>query len=273
MTGGPAQVQGGSSAAARFGSLRAIIWHSAHTELPGDLIQQLSRRISKFTFCTDGCGALAEACLIERQYQAEVRQGVARPGGGILVLVQPSHLWELEEVLEAVRLYAPAVLLWSFDCSANPKLNPVVQQDVQRWRQDIRNRRQSSGVGSGVDAAHAVDAQVRVPIVQTRPIGPVVPKPVAPPAATKPSVQDSPPRMRLVGVEPELAPGEIAPSATRTGNGTPVQPPRPAAPVRMTGQLTEEELRMLLSDEPLDLPPRKRGPAGGPGSVPGGGGR
>lgn len=265
-------MQNGSQAAAQDAPLRAIIWHAATGELPGEMLSSLTRRISKFSFCTDAYSVMAEACLVERQRNAEKRANHPAPVQAVLVLVQPDHLGELGEVLEAIGLYASSTCLWRYDRGANPKLNPVVQEDVQRWieRHQARNGQAAkSAVPTAAAPRRPEPDVIRMPTVQTRPVGLIVPKPVASPAKTT----EAPPRMRLVGTDAEPSNGE--PNAAKPSNGVAPAPARASKQPRITTQLTEEELRMLLSDEPLDVPPKKRGQGGpgGPAHGPGGGGR
>ncbi len=202
-------------------------------QLPGELLTSLSRRIGLIRVCTNGYAAFAEVCAIQRDRRvygglsSALAKGEAN--GVVLVLVQPAQLAELLGVIDAIELYAPGTTLWCYDRSANPKLRGVVSGDVQKW-----SAAQAPDVGgeprSSEDHEQGAQRVLTIPVIHTRPVPEVAPRPLAP-------SQDGVPQMRLVGTE------DAPESAARRG------------------ALSEEELRMLLSDDPMD-DPSGRGPGG-----------
>ncbi len=216
--------------------MRCVICHPATAELPGELLTSLSRRMGRMTICTDIYAALAECCLIQHE-QAQAGKGDAggaKPGA-VLVIVHPRHMPDAGGVrlVEAARNYAPGVALWRYDRSANPKLRAVVEEDVATGFATTETpmaRTMPAGPADAPQVWPHVGPQVWPPVgpvVQTRPVHDVTPKYVN-------------------------GTGHASPTPT-----TPLTSPTPTAPsqqrgVRGSSLLTEDELRMLLSADPME---------------------
>lgn len=219
---------GPSGAAPQTSPVRCVIWHAADTALPGELLTSLSKRVGRMTVCTDPHAALAEACLIER----ETRE---TPGAGVLLLVNPRSLPMAAEVVEAATLYAPGIARWRYERGANPKLRAIVEGDVESW--------ESSPVKEAAlpEAAEVAETPATMrPQFVARTHRPVTTVMAGSSVIAGPHIS---PRLRLSGVEHTSA----QPVGAAPGGG---ERKRAVQPL-----LTEEELNMLLSDEPLPLPP------------------
>lgn len=215
--------------------LTCVIWHAGATELPGELLTSLSRRIGRMRVCTNAYAAFAEICSLQRAFRlngpATTASTLRGPNGVVLVLVQPTQLAEIPGVIDAIELYAPGTALWCYDRGANPKLRGVVSGDVQTWR-DQSSESFDEIAQSPTRGREVAPSYISMPVIHTRPIPEIAPRPVAPPSGT--------PQMRLVGIE------------------EPIEPPTHRVPGGIGGPLSEEELRMLLSDDP-PAPPLPRG--------------
>lgn len=213
---------GSSDAAARPpapAQLRCVLWHSASMELPAELLNSLSKRVQRMTVCTEAYAALAECCLLQRDAQA-ARVARSAPISGILVLVHPHTLTLPGEVLEALSAYAPGVVHWAYDRSANPKLGPYMA--AARSAVPVR-----PVAASGAPAAAPVPEIV------------IVPAPKTEHAASASNGHHAAP----TPVPASASPLPSASSPAQSGRGS-------ATPVRTPLLLTEEELNMLLDDEP-----------------------
>jgi hypothetical protein len=215
--------------------MRCVIWHGATAELPGELLNSLSKRMLRMTVCTDAYSALAHCALIERTRQAEIRAGSVLPLGGVLVLVQPTQLARIAEAMESIHLYGPSIALWSYDRSANPKLRAVVDDDVASWI-----ARMPVSAHSTRTNGFAASASVQAGVASGARSRPTLSNPVTTPANG--------------AGHPAATGGEGNPRAGQT-NGR-----------RGGSLLTEEELRMLLAPDPREAArsaQRKTGSGGG----------
>lgn len=175
--------------------MRCVLWHAgggSGTELPGELLTSLSKRVGRMTICTSDYVALAECCLIERARRLEISSGVRSPGGGVVVLVHPTQLRGVGRFMEAMQTHAPSMAVWIFDRAANPKLRAVVEDDVTAW------------LAAQTPAA-------RAPVVQYA-------RGAAPAPRTSPATQPAapPPRPRLAESGPNGSNG-ATPSPRRAG--------------------------------------------------------
>lgn len=140
---------------------RCVLWHSGAGELPGELLSSLTRRIGRVTVCTEGYAALAEACLVQREVRLsgdELAPGLVGVGGaGVLLLVQPEQLAGAAEIIEAAELYAPALVRWTYDRAATPKLRPW-SDTAARFAPAVRPTREQR---PDADAAPAPTIHVR----------------------------------------------------------------------------------------------------------------
>lgn len=221
---------------ATLSPLTCVIWHAGAMELPGELLTSLSRRIGRMRVCTNAYAAFAEVCSIQRAHRLAGPPPTAAtlrgPNGVVLVLVQPTQLAEIPGVIDAIELYAPGTALWCYDRSANPKLRGVVSGDVQAWRGENADS-SPEPAPSPLRARESVPPTLTIPVIHTRPAPDIAPRPLP--------TSSGPPQMRLVGAE------DIH------------EPPPHRPPTGFGGPLSEEELRMLLSDDP----PTPPGPRGG----------
>lgn len=222
-----------------------MIWHAPGTQLPGDLLSSLSKRISKMRMCGDGYHALAQACLIERERREMVLAGQTPTVGGAVVLIEPRELVGAAEIVEALRTYAPATTCWMYSRDGHPALRGVLDSDVRSW----------------AAAAPALS------IASSSAEGPS--ESGAPAAGTH--------ELPAPAHGPHLAEhqGPQNGHAAHMGQGVSKVEPSPEAPIARFA-LTSEELRMLLSadddagamdEPPAGLRPGRRVIGGSGGSV------
>jgi hypothetical protein len=145
-----------ASAAPVAEELRAVIWHAPGSQLPGELLSSLSKRIAKMRLCSDGYTALAQACLIERERRGMVLAGQTPNVGGALVLIEPATLPAVAEIVEALRTYAPATTCWMYAKGANPALRGVVESDVRAWSRSTPTLSIDSSSAEGLASMPAV---------------------------------------------------------------------------------------------------------------------
>lgn len=232
---------GSASVSAARSALRCVIWHSAQTALPGELLSSLSKRIGHMSVTTDGYTAFAQVCSIERERRSAQAAGIPPAHAAVLLLVHPASLTGATAVVAASRLYAPTCSIWQYDreigvsgASANPRLRAVVEEDVRRW-------------GAASAATPQPPAQQPAPSAHrtdTTSAAPAQPIPIR------------------NGKHHVPAPHSPTPISTTAA-------PRARSPIAPAlTHLTEDELRMLLSDDPV-FPPSQQPPQNGAG----GGGR
>jgi hypothetical protein len=264
------------SAAADNPGPRCVLWHPPGVQLPGDLLNSLSRRIGRMALCSDPFTVMAELCANEGTDDS------TKPATALL-LAFPERLSDLPEVLSEIRTYAPHAVCWKYDERANPRLAAVVETDVTAWL--ARGASAAAGAGtsqSQVTTTHRSE-QRNPSSVSSSPLAPAaIPRsapassPAASPAAAmrpplRLTTDDEPPRTGrpaapevVVRPQPErITPPsrQGPPPLTLRGegpahpDGASAPPPRPV--------LTPEEMRMLLGDDPLDLTPRPGGLSNG----------
>lgn len=289
---------------ARF-QTRCVLWHSGASQLPGELLNSLTKKIGRLVVCTDAYAALAEACLTDREYRDATGAGVEghKLGrAGVLLVVVPLPDASIREVVEAAEQYAPNVQRWVYDRSANPKLRPLVVRDVSGAQPPQTEG--SRGAYFQPPAQPTARPAAPTPVPQSVPtrdapppqvprLAPIIAAPAGLQLARQ--VQDGP-RIAISG--PGLggpdtssedamsqwtaaANGQaggtrdFAPVGTRlriAGGGEPLPAPNPErAASRPAPLLTADELQMLLSDDPLPPPagtnPPSQGGAGNRGGV------
>lgn len=127
--------------------LRCVLVHAPGAELPGELLTSLSKRIGNLLVCTTAYAAMAEVCTIERSrlmLPAGTTPPVRGRPTGVLVLVEPRSISGAGELVDAVQKYAPQTACWWYERGArsegdarraNPRLEAVVDEDVQSWSQ------------------------------------------------------------------------------------------------------------------------------------------
>jgi len=182
---------------------------------------------------------LALAETMRFQGDALTRETPAR----VLVLVEPSRLHGVDEVLTVLERFRPRAPLWVFEGGPKPSLQGMSAAEARARL--ATSRVSANQVGSEVPRTAVVEAKP-VPQVVTRRIGLVVPKPLGPRGSTKPP---SPPlRLAGTGADAIVATPEpaVAPVPSPTQDDAPVDA-RPHGTL-----LTEEEIEMLLSDRPTN---------------------
>lgn len=109
-----------------------MLWHAVGVSLPADLVLSLERRGVEISTCDNAYGAVARACMLEREND-ERTDDPAQRDSLVLVLVTPRELHRPAEVVDAMRRYASRTACWWYDASANPRLRAVVDEDVDQW--------------------------------------------------------------------------------------------------------------------------------------------
>lgn len=240
---------GSASVSAARSALRCVIWHSAQTALPGELLSSLSKRIGHMSVTTDGYTAFAQVCTIERERRSAQAAGIPPAHAAVLLLVHPGTLAGATAVVAAARLYAPTCSIWQYDrvagvsgAAANPRLRAVVEEDVRRW-------------GAGAAALVGSSAQT------SQPRAPLTEQSADRTAGTDTTNGISiPPNMIRNGKHPVPTSHSSTPSSANTSPAARAR--SPIAPALT--HLTEDELRMLLSDDPV-FPPGQQPPQNGAG--------
>lgn len=244
MSSPPANTNGSAAPTAAAG-VRCVLVHPRGQAVPGDLLTSLSRRVKQISVCSDAYTAMAEICTASER--------VAPSPSLILLLVQPEQIPDASELLGVLPTYAPDVVCWKFDASANPKLAPCVGITGPAF---MARGEAAAGVESPTGRSPSVDS------MKDRRCSP----------SGEQSEQDSFPR------QPRLAPASSSGIASAAPSGPPpnLQPVvriaanrPPAAPTAVNGTrrsalpsgpaevpgrmlLTPEELRMLLGDDPSE---------------------
>lgn len=236
---------------------RCVLWHTAQTELPGELLTSLTKHIGRVTVCTDGFAALAEACLTERDRRQAGSSATGSSGsGGVLLLVQPQSLADAAAILGAAAEFAPSLGQWMYDRTSNPKLRAIVEDDVRGWAGTLqKNGNELGSVLSGYKPAKQRESVPTPSSFDTKSVPRERPAPPSE-APHKPMVAINGPG--LMGSIEEVAVGTATASPKLRLAGSFEQDGlnrESAKPARPAPLLTEAELRMLLSDEPLNAPP------------------
>jgi len=215
--------------------IRCVLWHARGAVLPGALVAALDRPQVQWKAWDSEYLALAEAMRF--QGDALTRETPAR----VLVLVEPSRLHGVDEVLMVLERLRPRAPLWVFEGGPKPSLQGMSAAEARARL--AASKVSANGASSETPRTVAVEAKPVAQVV-TRRIGLVVPRPLGPRASPKP------PPLRLAGTAAE--------SSTATPTGSPEPAPLPVkddAPVdaHPAGTLlTEEEIEMLLSDRPTN---------------------
>lgn len=263
-----------------------MLWHSGGHELPGELLESLTKKVGRVVVCTEPYAALAEACMIDREYADLARAGgqPRRAGGaGVLLLLQPETLPLTEAILDAAALYAPGLQCWQYDRTANPKLRAIVLESVTtspKLPSSAPLVPQTRPVSSGLPAAAARGApgmarpaaDGRMPAAGLAELKPEETRggAASPGAGTAAAARaglhlaDAPPTVAISG--PGLS-AHAPPSSVTTHSGWPI-PDQTTPRLRIAGTeavqpaesrpratplLTEDELSILLSDDPLPV--------------------
>lgn len=223
--------------------IRCVLWHARGAVLPGALVAALDRPQVQWKAWDSEYLALAEAMRF--QGDALTRETPAR----VLVLVEPSRLHGVDEVLTVLERFRPRAPLWVFEGGPKPSLQGMSAAETLAR---LSASKPSSANTLCPEAPRTVAVEAKpVPQVVTRRIGLVVPKPLGARASPK---SPPPPPLRLAG------------TASEAGTATPPVSPEPAAgpaPTPVTDDasvdarpattlLTEEEIEMLLSDRPTN---------------------
>lgn len=240
------QQSGGSSRAV------CVLLRAFGSAVPTALLASLAQRITTIRSFTDSYPALAEACALS--HSAPV----------VLVLIEPTTIPDAAELVRAVQLHVGRSTIWWYSERSGKKLAKLNPNENAPW------------------TAAATTPTEPSPPPPTGPrlastFGPETPRlkpggaPAFRPATRGPKSANEPPRvvvrpgggvgirrLRLVGEVPP-APATPAPPPPpgpfANGQNDPRQSPSEDQPPRVP-LLTEEELRMLLSD---DLPDDTRG--------------
>lgn len=233
-------------------TLRCVLLHAPGTTVPTTLLASLAKKVLDVASFTDAYPALAEVFALGGN------------AGVVLILVEPAGLRDAAELIDAVRLHGPETRMWWFSRANPKKLVRIGPADSTPW-----------AIPEAKPAAPAAPPAAGPRLAST--VGPETPR-LKPggaaafrPGAKPPKSTNAPPRivvrpgggvgvrrLRLVGEDAELRPeGSAAspgpagagPSASaasllRSESGPPSDDGTPRTPL-----LTEEELRMLLSDD------------------------
>jgi hypothetical protein len=226
--------------------VRCILWHARGSILPGALIGALDR--PSIQWKAWDCDLLTLAELFRPSIAPDTLTHDAR--AKVVLLVDPARLAGLNLALDTIERYRPATPLWIYESGDSPRLVGMTLPEVRA----LVRPKSTPGATPEPAIAHAPTLQI-----VTRPVGPIVPKPISAPKADhrrseSPSAlrladgYDAPPRIADQGHEPE---------------GEADSDPLPAEPASTL--LSEAEIEMLLSD-----PPKPHGGSGSGSSKRGG---
>lgn len=234
--------------------LRCVLLHAPGTTVPTTLLASLAKSVSDITSFTDAYPALAEVFALGGN------------AGVLLILVEPATLRDAAELTDAVRLHGPQTQMWWYSHAHPKRLVRIGPADSKPW-----------AVQEPEPAAPAAPAPPAAGPRLASTVGPETPR-LKPggaaafrPGAKPPKPANASPRivvrpgggvgvrrLRLVGEDAELRPegsaatpgpagaGPLAAggSLLKSESGPPSDDEAPRTPL-----LTEEELRMLLSDD------------------------
>jgi hypothetical protein len=249
-------------ASAAPGVVNCVLWHHSSKALPPELLSSLCKRGVRITVCTDPYRTMAHAVRLGSRRQAMESASL------VLLLVQPSGLPLASDVVLAVSKYAPHASCWVYEPTAGAKggvaaLRAATPADLRAWREAASNE---SGAARGSEpsaaSVHARATTLETDAHQTngeaapassgvsdssQPVGSDVIGTVGKPGTAgrtnvplsvgRPASRPTGPSLRLTqddGSEDQSASGAPAPAR------------------RMSAALTEEELSMLLSDDPWE---------------------
>lgn len=223
--------------------IACVLFHAPGAPVPTDLLAALGKRIRHITTFSDAYTAFAEACVL------------ARASTVVLVLVEPSTLADADQLVRSSRLHLPAATIWHFSQTNGRALRKLAPTDVIPWSVPSAARpepppaagpRLASTLGPDTPRLKPGGASAFRPAARN-----------AKPANDPPRIVVRPGggigirRLRLVGDELPAKPAAPQ-SPPANGSHAPVPgAPDPAAaePSAPAPLLTEEELRMLLSDD------------------------
>lgn len=94
--------------------INAVVWRSAGSAVPADLIAALSRQGIAWEDAIGRFDALSR--VLARRADG--------PGGRVLLLVEPRDLGHADEVLTALERFDPATKCWAFRVGKSPQLSP-----------------------------------------------------------------------------------------------------------------------------------------------------
>jgi hypothetical protein len=236
-------------------SARCILWHAPDSAIPEELLESLSRRSVRIAPCTSPFSAVGMACRHEQAARAEQDEGPT-PEPLVLLLVFPASLPRAPEVVAALKRYAPRAACWCYERGANQALRAVVESDVTAWM----NKRTSATAPAGTSPdAPISNGQSRSP-------SPRAELRLAGQADSGAPGSDNPRPVGEIWTGMGFGVGVPNPFLTRLPGNVPTHvgnvSPTPAPGVRIVnpdatpstsaaGLLTDEELAMLLRDEPL----------------------
>lgn len=226
-----------STGAAR--RVRCVLWTPRGVAPPLELEQELDRKGIARAAADNAHAAMALLCAWAN------RPDAAGPFPlRVVVLVEPEMLLDARALLDALDRYAPDAARWAYRRGANPALRALVEQDVPPL---------------SVPSRPAVFAPPARPIqrdpsptspLQTHPVLPRPERRPLPPARPSLRLTDHPAPTLDGAADDGL--GDLNPPDARVGARTPDGAQSP------TNVLTDEELAMLLGDNPDHDAPRKR---------------
>ena len=193
---------------------RCVVWHAPRVIVPEALLSALDRRGIGIVARSNAFGACAEVLALARESAGGERV--------VLLMVEPAGLTRIREVTDTVAEYAPGVALWSFESQANPQLSAYVVEDGEEVT--------DATVGS--NGHHTPEARA----------------PATFEMGTAPTLGGEKPKVHVIpGLRERL-------EHPKGHNGVPSEATGDEV-TRQSGTrslLSQEELSMLLSDEPRE---------------------
>ena len=258
----------GVNGAKRQSRALCVLLHAPGAAIPTELLASVSKKLPNITTFADSYTAFAEICAA-----AKTADGAA------LVLVEPARLADAAELIDAMRVQAPATPIWWFTQRDGRKLARLAPGEMSPWVVAAAPTPATAPTAQATAAKGPRLASTEGPETpRLKPGGAAAFRPAAKgakPANDSPRVVVRPgggigaKRLRLVG-EGEIIRPPVPATATKPlvvpetksdgrggiGGGSPAfgadEDERPRIPL-----LTEEELRMLLAD---DEPSTSNGP-------------
>lgn len=221
-----------------------VLLHAPATPIPTELLAALSKRIRRISTFSDAYLALAEACAL------------AHSSPIVVVLVDPPTLPDASKLVHLLRLHIPAATTWYYSHHDGRTLRKLAPSDPIPWSASKIIAPSHPAPGATPAAGPRLASTLGPETPRLKPGG----APAFRPAAKSAKPANDPPRvvvrpgggigirrLRLVGDDLPIKPAPPANGAAPNAGSAPESPaaePSPPAPL-----LTEEELRMLLSDE------------------------
>ncbi len=240
---------GGGCARPGVGGRRVVcvLWVARGVAAPADLEHELERKGIEHELCDNAHGVMAVLCAM--------RGGEEGRPVRVVVLVEPEMLPDARELLGGLDRYASDVARWVYRRGANPSLRALVESDVPRTSQ----LRETPPVSAGVRSAGFVFGGSPRP--ERRPLAP------RDAASGRPSLRltDHP---SVASARPDRGGGEVVDDGLGDvlGPDGSVESPdartgeRASSGSGASSVLTDEELAMLLGDEPGSSARPRRGP-------------